>query len=141
MGGPPRLIDLSVARSYAAAAAITDLIGTDAYMAPEQCELILPGGVGPASDVWGWGVTMYEALTGRLPFPRVPDSDGNDRFPQLHLDPAPMDETPDRLVDLVMSTLAKRPDERPGMTEVAAELEEMSAMLPRKFVLNRLRPR
>ena len=141
MSGPPRLIDLSVARSFDAAAAITTLIGTDAYMAPEQCEPKLLGGSGPASDVWGWGVTMYEALTGRLPFPRVPDSDGNDRFPQLHLEPAPMDETPDRLVELIMSTLAKRADERPDMKEVAADLEEMSAMLPRRFVLNRLRPR
>ncbi|MPZ71388.1 MAG: protein kinase, partial [Actinobacteria bacterium] len=139
MGGPPRLIDLSVARSFAAAAGIKDMVGTDAYMAPEQCEPKLLGGAGPASDVWGWGVTMYEALTGRLPFPRVPDSDGDARFPQLHLDPAPMDETPDRLVDLIMSTLAKRPNERPGMHGVAADLEEMSAMLPRRYVLNRLR--
>lgn len=141
MGGPPRLIDLSVARSFSGAAALTDTVGTDAYMAPEQCEPKLLGGSGPAADVWGWGVTMYEALTGRLPFPRIPDSGDDGRFPQLHLDPAPMDETPERLVDLIMSTLAKRPDDRPEMEQVASDVEEMSAMLPRRFVLNNLRPR
>lgn len=142
MGAPPRLIDLSVARSFAKAKKATDGIGTDAYMAPEQCEPTTLGGMGPASDVWGWGATMYEAITGRLPFPRVPDADVDAaRYPQLHLDPAPMDETPDRLIDLVMNTLEKNPADRPGMKDVASELEEMSALLPRRFVLNRLRPR
>ena len=142
MGAPPRLIDLSVARSFSKASAAKDVIGTDAYMAPEQCEPKLLGGMGPASDVWGWGVTMYEAITGRLPFPRIPDSDDDAaRFPQLHLDPAPMDETPDRLIELIMSTLEKQPGNRPGMKDVAGDLEEMSAALPRRFVLSRLRPR
>ena len=36
MGAPPRLIDLSVARTLAEAAAVRAPIGTDAYMAPEQ---------------------------------------------------------------------------------------------------------
>ncbi len=38
MGGPPRLIDLSVARTLHQAAALRSPIGTDAFMAPEQCE-------------------------------------------------------------------------------------------------------
>jgi len=37
MGAPARLIDLSVARSRERAARLTSPIGTDAYMAPEQC--------------------------------------------------------------------------------------------------------
>src|SRR3954469_4036770 len=37
MGGPPRLIDFSVARTLADAARVRSPIGTDAYMAPEQC--------------------------------------------------------------------------------------------------------
>ena len=37
MGIPPRLIDLSLARSVERARRLTDYIGTNAYMPPEQC--------------------------------------------------------------------------------------------------------
>ena len=47
MGAPARLIDLSVARSIEAAASLRHPIGTDAYMAPEQCEP-------PATGTVGW---------------------------------------------------------------------------------------
>ena len=86
MAGRPRLIDLSVARRRASApAAWTRPVGTDAYMAPEQCEVARFGELGPATDVWGLGATLYEALAGEPPFP--PDGE---RFPQLRHAPAPL---------------------------------------------------
>ena len=142
MGGPPRLIDLSIARSFERAIKAVDPIGTDPYMAPEQCQPQLVGPMGPKSDVWGWGVTMYEAIVGTLPFPRVRDAEEENRFPQLYLDPVPFDkEVPPELGDLVMSCMHKRPEERPTQREVADELEPLAAALPRKIVLSRLRPR
>jgi serine/threonine protein kinase len=142
MSGPPRLIDLSVARTLDEVRNATEPIGTDAYMAPEQCEPKLMGGMGEQSDVYGWGVTMYEAITGTLPYPRFDDDVDADRFPQLHLEPAsPGPDVPPVLAELVMSCLEKRPESRPLQSGIAERLEPFVAALPRRIVLSKFRPR
>ena len=68
MGAPARLIDLSVARPLAAAGALRVAVGTGPYMAPEQCSPPRTGVPGHASDVWGLGVTLFEAVAGYRAF-------------------------------------------------------------------------
>lgn len=144
MGVPPRLIDFSVARTVAKANKISGHVGTDAYMAPEQCDPGKRGKIGPWTDVWGLGAALYRAANARVPFPRDKDFERDDldkRFPQLHSPPEPFrEDVPEPLADVISSCLDPDPEKRPEAMEVAASLEPLVALLPRKPVLRRARP-
>jgi serine/threonine protein kinase len=136
MGAPARLIDLSVARLEEDARRLRYPIGTDAYMAPEQCDPTGPGEQVPsyASDVWGLGATLFHAVAGHRPFEHG-DRDADDvrlRFPQLAVDPAPLpDGVPAAVVDVIHGCLQRDPDRRPLPHEVAEALEPVLAGMPR----------
>jgi eukaryotic-like serine/threonine-protein kinase len=133
MSGRPRLIDLSVAVTTDAVASFTRPIGTDAYMAPEQCEPARFSEIGPASDMWGLGVTLYEALSRSLPFPPGTSTNGGGehRFAQLTADPAPLgDEVPRELAEAILWCLERRPEDRPSAHELAETIEPWIASLP-----------
>jgi eukaryotic-like serine/threonine-protein kinase len=144
MGVPPRLIDLSIASDLERAARLRGPLGTDSYMAPEQCGEAAGEGIGPATDVFGLGATLFHAVTGRKPFPRDPDArDSEDplvRFPQLHRPPLPLSEgLPAALRGLIEQMLLPDPAERPAAGEVATELEPLVAALPRRLAFGRRR--
>ncbi|HZU98432.1 MAG TPA: serine/threonine-protein kinase, partial [Planctomycetota bacterium] len=65
----PHLTDFGVARDMSASAMTQTgvAVGTPAYMSPEQA-LGEPDKIGPATDVYGLGAVLYEALSGRAPF-------------------------------------------------------------------------
>jgi serine/threonine protein kinase len=121
MAAPPRLIDLSVARTVEQAAGLQHVVGTDGYLAPEQAHP-WTGEVGPAADVHGLGATLVHAATGRPPTP--------DGLPE---------GVPARLVGLVRACLAPRPADRPTPGQVAEAVEPLIALLPRP-VLAGFRP-
>jgi serine/threonine protein kinase len=135
MGAPARLIDLSVARPVGDARELRYPIGTDAYMAPEQCD---PGHGSHvpdfASDVWGLGATLFHAVAGERPFedgdPHADDVVG--RFPQLGSGPRAL---PDGLhpvvAEVIGACLDANPGQRPAPHEISDALGPVYASLPR----------
>ena len=133
MGAPPRLIDLSVSRTIDAARRLCRPVGTDGYMAPEQCDPSR-GVVGPPADVFGLAATLHHAVSGERPFAR----DGAARFPQLERDAPPLGRrVPSELAALLGAALDRSPAARPTAAEFAAGLEPLVAGLPKRLVLGR----
>jgi serine/threonine-protein kinase len=105
--------------------AATVIGGTPYYMAPEQ-------GAGESvdhrADLYAFGVTLFELVTGRLPF-----TDGDVTYHHRHT-PAPdprefAPEVPEALADLIAHMMAKRPDERiDSAEEVRRRLEAIAAV-------------
>jgi pimeloyl-ACP methyl ester carboxylesterase len=101
------------------------LLGTVAYMAPEQ---IRGATVDGRADVFALGVVLYEMLTGRRPFPGSTSADVMSAI--LHQEPPPLTalrpDVPAQLAWLLRRCLAKDPDRRvQTMLDVRNELEDL----------------
>lgn len=100
------------------------LRGTPGYMAPEQWKGE-PATI--VSDVWAFGVLMYELLAGHRPFEgRTPLAVAGAVCSPLPAPPLPVkDEIPSPLADLVLACLEKDPGSRPTPTIVRDELNAL----------------
>ena len=101
------------------------VLGTATYMAPEQCKGA--GNVTDRSDVYSLGVMMYRMCCGSLPF----RAEGQGEVMAMHIfsTPKPLRDhdasIPRPMADLVARMMNKEPTDRPSMTQVAQELEQM----------------
>jgi tetratricopeptide (TPR) repeat protein/predicted Ser/Thr protein kinase len=126
----PVLIDFGVVLDRSSAGRDTRagfLVGTPAYMAPEQ---VRGDDIDARADLFGLGCVIYTCLSGKPPF------SGESVVAVLAKiileQPAPVAETrddiPDELADLVESMLSKTPDGRPvdarAVLEVLSRLEK-----------------
>jgi serine/threonine protein kinase len=129
MGPVPRLIDLSIARAFDEIGSLRSPVGTDAYMAPEQCDRARLTAIGPAADTWGIGATLYEAASKQLPFSRGRrDGSDQERWPQLVRDPAPLPaKVPRHAAEAIMACLARDPAARPSPEELFERFDELAA--------------
>jgi len=119
--GRPVLVDFGLIKrdpewqSMAGSGGLTatgEVVGTPSYMAPEQA---VGGQVGPSSDVYSLGATLYWLLTGRPPFPgptayEVLQAVVNASVPDpTRLNPG----APAHLSALCRRAMAKSPEQRP----------------------------
>jgi formylglycine-generating enzyme required for sulfatase activity len=121
--GRVKILDFGLARAAADEAHLTQsgaIVGTPAYMAPEQAA---GASVDARCDLFSLGCVLYRLCTGVLPFK------GKDSISTLMAvatenpkPPAAVNpEVPPALSELVMHLLAKKPEQRPPSAQVVAE--------------------
>ncbi len=100
--------------------------GTDPYMAPEER---LKGEITPKADTFGLGVTLYEVITGTLPFsPHKRGAEPVERRPRPLRARRP--KLPSALDALVLSCLSPNATDRPTPAELIRELHRFISTGP-----------
>jgi dipeptidyl aminopeptidase/acylaminoacyl peptidase len=125
------LSDFGLATDLPTATAVTVMVGTPHYMAPE----VRAGEPATTrSDVWALGVVLYEIFFGKRPERRSSlSSEG------LSKPPAPLTHTPVEraMLALCERCLAENPLERPADARVVAQLFEGARFTPLRFMRGR----
>ena len=122
--GEPRakLMDFGVARLTDAAAltAPGDVVGTLAYMSPEQAE---GRSAGPEADVYSLALMLYECWGGENPnrraTPAATRAIGSRLRPLRRLRP----DMPRELTETIDACLSSRPNHRPSLEELGTAIE------------------
>ncbi len=122
--GRPHILDFGLARLESERIPMTrsgDVIGTPAYMAPEQIQGHQRR-IGPATDIYSLGATLFEMATGRLP--HVAESISELIYKVVNEKPTwPRSRIPADLRRVLLRTLEKDPARRyPSAGEFADDL-------------------
>jgi serine/threonine-protein kinase len=120
--GVAKLLEVDPAESTNLVTGLGALLGTIAYMAPEQVRRA--AAVDSRADIWSLGVVLYEALAGCRP---IEGTTKNDTLRRLLLDAVPpilalAPDLPPELAEVLGRMLSRAPERRPGAGEVRAVL-------------------
>ncbi|HEY8927132.1 MAG TPA: serine/threonine-protein kinase, partial [Polyangia bacterium] len=106
------------------------IIGTPAYMSPEQCRGAKE--IDHRSDVYSLGVMGYQMLTGRLPF----ESEALGELLLKHMTEKPPPPSaiepavPEGISSVIAAALEKEPEKRPTVDQVVSVMEGGSSSAP-----------
>jgi len=119
-----KLMDFGIARlaDDSALTAAGDVVGTLAYMSPEQAE---GRPAGPEADVYSLALTLYECWSGENPHRRANPAAtaraiGARQRPLRRLRP----DLPRELSDALDACLSRRPNHRPSLEELGTTIED-----------------
>jgi eukaryotic-like serine/threonine-protein kinase len=129
LGEVAKVLDFGIAKLFrdtVDSSQTRSFMGTLAYCSPEQIE---GKDLGDRSDIYSLGITMFEALTGKMPI--EPEAHTllswykahRNQPPKTFSMVAPRLKLPLALEDLIMSCMAKSPEDRPvSMIEILETL-------------------
>ena len=119
-GSRPRLADFGISRALESTAATTAgcVVGTAAYLAPEQ---VRGAPIGPPTDVYALALVLLEAITGQREYPGAALESATSRLYRAPTIPARL---PEDLSNLLSRMTAADPDGRPSAAEVAELVAE-----------------
>jgi serine/threonine-protein kinase len=120
--GHVKITDFGIARvaDQVSLTATGQVMGTVQYLAPEQAT---GKPASPATDIYSLGIVAYEALAGKRPF--TGDSQMAIAMAQINETPPPLPSNIDqRVQNLILSCLAKKPNQRPESAMALAERAE-----------------
>jgi serine/threonine protein kinase len=129
--GRAKLMDFGIAHVLGAETLTRtgDVMGTIAYMAPEQAD---GERAGPRADVYSLALTLYECWAGSHPVARrSPAATARAIGGLLPSLGEARPELPPELIATIDLCLLPEPEERPGLEELAGELEDAAPHLSR----------
>ncbi len=124
-----KVLDFGIARDPDLKLTATgQVFGTAAYMSPEQAQGISSDKIDGRSDIYSLGITLYQAVTGKLPF--IVDTDMAYINKHINVPPDPPSKylpaiDPD-LEKGILKSLEKKPDDRyASAADFAQELRKI----------------
>lgn len=124
MDGTVKVADFGIARAVSAQTMNAQAVGSVHYISPEQAKGEF---CDERSDIYSFGITMYEMVTGKVPF----EGDNTVSVALAHLSepiPAPSQSNPKvglAMEEIILKCTRKRPEQRyQSITEVIADLRK-----------------
>ncbi len=136
-----KIVDFGLAKLVSEARLTTTeaLIGTPAYMSPEQAS---GESADQRTDLWSLGVVFYELLTGQLPFSA--DNEYSILYQIINRPPVPprdlRTDIPEEAERIILKCLEKKPEKRyPSTDQLLADLLQLKDSLEKEKVTSAAR--
>lgn len=120
-----KITDFGLSKAFAESSLKGEVAGTPYWMSPEQFEDA--GGCSIESDIYSFGVVLYQMASGNLPFkaPAVSEEEFIQKMYKFHKY-APVPKLDSEIFPVIEKCLAKKPEDRyKDFTELRQELENL----------------